>query len=297
MRSSKRVMCFPAGTMVAVKGYPFLLRDDVAVMGAPENFGAAMCELAKAEQMEDQALAAGGDCVAYVGEQERLTQVKKELAEDVHLLVNTGNISKNDMFVIACGYRLRGKKIEDMRAKITQLEAKVAELSRNQVGSVGDVKMTVTLTPEAIEAAKELFPANGEIVATPDYMVPTWSNDAVPSGDEISDRKVFCQGDLAVRDSGLLMGHRYTVTSNSLKGHLPDVIFQEGPVPQNGVNGLTNEALLAILIHRTKILDERFPCNENSEAIALMTKAKHVFESRTKRRQAVGIEGKMVEQA
>ena len=194
MRQSTRLMSFPAGTMVTVKGHPFVLRDATAVMGTPENFGAAMCELAKAEQMEDQAmaelkcgsvgevkmtvtltpeaieaakelfpakgeiaatpdymvptwgnvterkpnaetvaalheaLAAGGDYVADVGEQERLERAKQELAEDVLRLVNTGNISRNDMFVIACGYRLRGNQIKDMKEKITQLEAKLAAL-------------------------------------------------------------------------------------------------------------------------------------------------------------------------
>ena len=153
MRSSNRLMSFPAGTMVTVKGHPFVLRDATAVMGAPENFGAAMCDLAKAEQMQDQAmdglkgdpsrvrqpnaetvaalheaLAAGGDYVADVGEQERLERAKQELAEDVLRLVNTGNISRNDMFVIACGYRLRGNQIKDMKEKITQLEAKLAAL-------------------------------------------------------------------------------------------------------------------------------------------------------------------------
>ena len=63
------------------------------------------------------------------------------------------------------------------------------------------------------------------------------------------------------------------------------------------MNGLTNEALLAILIHRTEIINERFPCKENIVAIKSMAHAKEAFESRTKRRQAAGIEGKMVEQS
>lgn len=213
MRSSNRVMSFPVGTMVKVKGYPFVLRDDVAVMGEPENFGAAMCELAKAEQIQDQA-----------------------------------------MVSLKC-----------------------------------DSVCVVTLSPEQIEDVKKLFPATGgEIVAT-------------PTGGEIvaesnSEQKLWVYDDL--RGTGV-KGRFYTAKAYHQDGEsfVSEINFQDGPVSEHGVNGLTNEALLAILIHRTQILNEQFPCNENSEAIALMTKAKHVFESRTKRRQAAGIEGKMVEQA
>ena len=347
MRSSNRLMSFPAGTMITVKGYPFVLRDATAVMGTPENFGEAMCELAKAEQMQDQAmdsvkmtveltreaveaakklfpakgeiaatpdymvptwgnvterkpnaetvaalheaLAAGGDYVADVGEQERLTRVKKELAEDVNLLVNTGNISRNDMFVIACGYRLRGKKIKDMRAVITRLEAKVAELSRNQVGSVcvgAPNAETVAALQEALATGKgKVAPTQDNATAPADKIEP------IPC--------VYSDGKLTVFDDNhgqLKQGHSYLV-DDSHGNAIAHVSFQNGPVPQNGVNGLTNEALLAILIHRTNILNEQFPCNENSEALVLMTQAKQVFEHRTKRRQAAGIEGKMVEQS
>lgn len=314
MRSSNRVMCFPAGTMVTVKGYPFVLRDDVAVMGTPENFGEAMCDLAKAEQMQDQAmdglkgdpsrvrqpnaetvaalheaLAAGGDYVADVGEQERLERAKQELAEDVLRLVNTGNISRNDMFVIACGYRLRGNQIKDMRAEITQLEAKVAELSRNQVGSVcvgAPNAETVAALQEALATGK------GKVAPT---------QDNASAGDEDApepnpEQKLWFYDDL--QRTGV-KGHFYTAKAYDKDGvsFLSEINFQNGPVPENGVNGLTNEALLAILIHRTKILDERFPCEENKAAIDAMAYAKETFESRTKRRQAAGIEGKMVEQS
>ena len=87
--------------------------------------------------------------------------------------------------------------------------------------------------------------------------------------------------------------------------------FQEGPVRTSGVNGVTNEALLAILIDRTEVLDSQFPCLENKVAlehmrealrafearIALehMREALQAFEARTSRRVATGIEGQMTE--
>jgi hypothetical protein len=68
--------------------------------------------------------------------------------------------------------------------------------------------------------------------------------------------------------------------------------FQYGPVPKSGVNGLTNEALLAILIHRTKFLDAKFGCDENQRAIQHMEEALVNLEVRTARRMVRGVEGK-----
>lgn len=67
------------------------------------------------------------------------------------------------------------------------------------------------------------------------------------------------------------------------------VPFQNGPVASNGVNGLTNEALLAVLIHRTTALNDKFPCDENKFAIAHMQAALTCFEERISRRTAQGI--------
>ena len=69
--------------------------------------------------------------------------------------------------------------------------------------------------------------------------------------------------------------------------------FQDGPVLEQGVgvNGLTNEALLAVLIHRTQVLNTRFPCRENALAITKMEEALMWFEKRTADRRARGVEG------
>lgn len=70
------------------------------------------------------------------------------------------------------------------------------------------------------------------------------------------------------------------------------VEFQNGAVKEHGVNGVTNEALLAILIHRTQVLNERFPCRENSIAITKMQEALMWFDKRTADREARGVEGR-----
>lgn len=87
-------------------------------------------------------------------------------------------------------------------------------------------------------------------------------------------------------------GHFYNVNIGSEEFPVCFPIdFQHGPVKANGVNGLTNEALLAILIHRTGILDEAFPCEENKAALVHMRTALALFESRTKNRIDRGVEG------
>jgi hypothetical protein len=56
--------------------------------------------------------------------------------------------------------------------------------------------------------------------------------------------------------------------------------FQRGSTDE-GVNGITNEALLAVLIHRTQVLDSKLPCDQNKAAIAAMLEAAANFEMRT----------------
>lgn len=83
-------------------------------------------------------------------------------------------------------------------------------------------------------------------------------------------------------------GHVYQVLSGP---KATQIDFQLGPVKENGVNGLTNEALLAILIHRTEFLNSKFHCEENDEAIRHMKQALVNLEVRTARRITRGVEG------
>jgi len=87
--------------------------------------------------------------------------------------------------------------------------------------------------------------------------------------------------------------HEYQVFLDDEDTGMPisDINFQYGPVSEGGVNGLTNEALLAILIHRTKGLNKKYPCRENSIAITNMEQALMWFEKRTEDRLDCGVEG------
>lgn len=83
-------------------------------------------------------------------------------------------------------------------------------------------------------------------------------------------------------------GHFYDI---QVGNRIVNIDFQHGPVKEHGVNGLTSEALLSVLIHRTKILNDRFPCDENKRAITYMENALALFEQRTKDRLSRGVEG------
>ena len=88
-----------------------------------------------------------------------------------------------------------------------------------------------------------------------------------------------------------MTGHVYKVMHGQSG---TSISFQQGPILAHGLNGVTNEALLAILIHRTEHLDSQFPCDENKRAIADMNNALVNLEVRTARRMARGVEGKEV---
>lgn len=97
--------------------------------------------------------------------------------------------------------------------------------------------------------------------------------------------------------------HRYVISGyddagNPSRGdacpsgpHL-DVLFQNGPIGEAGVNGVTHEALLAILIDRLRCFQAGpFSCRENALALTKLEEARHWLNSRTKARVARGVEG------
>lgn len=71
-----------------------------------------------------------------------------------------------------------------------------------------------------------------------------------------------------------------------------DIQFQNGPIAEAGVNGLTHEALLAILIDRMECFQAGpYACPENQDALDHMREAQASLLSRTKGRMARGVEG------
>ncbi len=68
--------------------------------------------------------------------------------------------------------------------------------------------------------------------------------------------------------------------------------FQNGPIAEVGINGVTHEALIAILIDRLKAFQEGpYACPENLAAWSHLAMAQSALFSRTLARAGRGVEG------
>ena len=99
--------------------------------------------------------------------------------------------------------------------------------------------------------------------------------------------------------------HRYSVSGFSLKGNracnaqrdgIPitgvEIIFQNGPINDFGVNGLTNESLIAILIDRMSgVQVGKFACEDNAQTLRGLMHAQTALQRRTLERMTRGVEG------
>ena len=95
--------------------------------------------------------------------------------------------------------------------------------------------------------------------------------------------------------------HRYSIVKKEVDketgGQLEfqHIIFQNGNIDDNGVNGITNEALLAIVIHRLKgFMTGPFPSVYSKKALRFTKRALRWLEKRTIDRKKRGVEGKEV---
>lgn len=70
------------------------------------------------------------------------------------------------------------------------------------------------------------------------------------------------------------------------------LLFQNGPIADVGVNGITHEALLAVVVDRMECRQNGpFACPENERALAHLRAALEFMRMRTHRRSAAGVEG------
>jgi hypothetical protein len=71
-----------------------------------------------------------------------------------------------------------------------------------------------------------------------------------------------------------------------------EVHFQEGPIKENGVNGVCNEDLIAMVICRLEHFQKsEYACRENALAITKLEEALLWLRKRTMGREMRGIEG------
>lgn len=94
--------------------------------------------------------------------------------------------------------------------------------------------------------------------------------------------------------------HRYEIsgfdasTNASAEQHFckTEILFQNGPINEVGVNGLTHEALLAIVADRLRSFQAGpFACRENALALTKIEEAMHWLHHRTLVRMRRGVEG------
>lgn len=70
------------------------------------------------------------------------------------------------------------------------------------------------------------------------------------------------------------------------------ISFQNGPIAESRVNGVSNEALLAIVIDRLQCFQAGdFKCRENAIALTKLEEAVHWLHHRTRERVSRGVEG------
>lgn len=70
------------------------------------------------------------------------------------------------------------------------------------------------------------------------------------------------------------------------------ILFQNGPIPAKGMNGVTQEALLAIVIDRLKGFQKgNYACRENAIALTKLQEALFWLKYRTEERLRRGVEG------
>ena len=89
--------------------------------------------------------------------------------------------------------------------------------------------------------------------------------------------------------------HHYRI-SWSPDGDTPaattDIRFQNGPIKEFGVNGISQESLLAIVRDRLECFQHGpFACDTNQQALGCVVAAMDALHSRTKDRMARGVEG------
>jgi hypothetical protein len=71
-----------------------------------------------------------------------------------------------------------------------------------------------------------------------------------------------------------------------------EILFQNGPINEKGVNGITQEALLAIVADRLRSFQAGpFACRENALALTKIEEAQHWLQQRTLARMRRGVEG------
>ena len=86
--------------------------------------------------------------------------------------------------------------------------------------------------------------------------------------------------------------HIYAIGTSFADDNETVIEFQNGPIAEVGVNGVTHEALLAIVADRLRSFQAGpFACKANACALTHIEEAMHWMHSRTIERMRRGVEG------
>lgn len=86
--------------------------------------------------------------------------------------------------------------------------------------------------------------------------------------------------------------HKFQVVATEDRDTLALIRFQEGAIKEHGVNGVTNEDLILMVMKRLECFQEtKYACRDNEEALNGLHKALYHLTNRTRERKARGVEG------
>lgn len=88
--------------------------------------------------------------------------------------------------------------------------------------------------------------------------------------------------------------HLYQIVIAEPRTEVTTIKFQNGPIEETGVNGISNEALLAIVQDRLEGFQSgKFACDDNAKALDALRTAINWMKKRTIERTNRGVEGTM----
>lgn len=113
---------------------------------------------------------------------------------------------------------------------------------------------------------------------------------------EIHDHKTGSENDLDIivadEPGQGNANHIYNIVKKDVPSVLCRIHFQDGPIKENGINGVTNESLLAIVADRLRGFQSGdYRCKENACALTHIEESIMWLQKRTFDRTRRGVEG------
>lgn len=116
-----------------------------------------------------------------------------------------------------------------------------------------------------------------------------------PANDTLSIRVIDEPGSGGANHGYMIEGFDNTANPSDVDDMDPNqclILFQNGPIAEVGINGVTHEALLAIVADRLRSFQKGpYSCKANACALTHIEEAMHWLQQRTIERMRRGVEG------